>query len=309
LPHEPVLLEEVLKYLCLQPGMVVLDGTIGRGGHATEMLKQIGPHGRLIALDQDMNAIRECRARFGMDQRISLHHENFKNAENVLDQLNIPFLDAVILDIGFSSDQLEDANRGFSFERDGPLDMRMNSDSERCAKDLIRDLSQEELEKIFREYGEERWARRFAASICRERILNPIESTQDLIRVLTMALPQGLRPRKGRRPVHTRRHVGTRVFQALRIVVNDELNALEDGLTHIFNRVKSGGRLAVISFHSLEDRIVKNSFRNWARDKNAVLITKKPLTPTREEIERNSRARSAKLRVLEKSVVKRTDNR
>jgi len=281
--------------------MVVVDGTVGSGGHALEILKAIGSTGRLVALDRDPEAIERCRSLFQSYPQVSLHQANFRNAEKILDLLNIPSADAVILDVGFSSDQLEDENRGFSFDREGPLDMRMDPGDPVRARDLVNDLSQEDLEKIFREYGEERWSKRFARAIEYARTEHPIETTGDLVRVIQSALPRSLIGTKSKRMPMLRRHPATRIFQALRIAVNDELNALSEGLARIWPRVKVGGRVAVITFHSLEDRIVKNQFRAWAQTGEATLIFRKPLTAQPEEIESNTRARSAKLRAAEKT--------
>lgn len=300
LPHKPVLLIEVLEFLRLQAGMTVVDGTLGNGGHAIEILKRIGSQGRLIGMDQDPSAIGKCRERLLDFPQVVFRQENFENVERVLDRLNIPSVDAVILDVGFSSDQLEDGTRGFSFEREGPLDMRMNPFTTTRARDLVNKLSAQKLEKLFCDYGEERYARRFAQGVCRARELNPIQTTQDLVHALMETLPYGLRAPRGRRPARARRHPATRVFQALRIAVNDELRVLDRALPLFWQRLKPGGRMAVISFHSLEDRIVKNHFRQWYRDKKALRITKSPITPSRDEVRDNPRARSAKLRVVEK---------
>lgn len=301
MPHKPVLLQEVVQWLNLKPGMTVVDATVGAGGHTLALLKGIGPGGRLIGLDRDPTAVARCRDRFKDFQgRISLHTENFKNLGEVLDSLNIPAVDAVILDVGISSEQLEDPLRGFGFGQAGPLDMRMDPEGEVRARDLVNDLSEKELEGIFRNFGEERRSRPIARAICEAREKQPLETTDALARVIEQALPASYRGQGGQRPPWARRHPATRVFQALRIAVNDELGALREGLPRIWRRLGTGGRLAVISFHSLEDRIVKNQFRCWAQAGEGNRLTKKPLRPTREEILANPRARSAKARVVEK---------
>ena len=300
MPHKAVLVREVLELLNLKKGAVVLDGTLGRAGHTLEILKAIGPEGKLIALDQDPTSIERCRETLSKYPNVSLHHENFENAHQVLDSLNISSLNAVILDIGLSSDQLEDGERGFSFERKGPLDMRMNLSSEISAKDLIKGLSQKELATIFWEYGEERWSRRFAKAIVEQRVHAPIETTEQLVQVLERSLPFKKGVKKGSRPFFARRHPATRVFQALRIAVNQELRVLEKALENIWPKIEAGGRFAVISFHSLEDRIVKHQFRRWAKAEEAKVLTKKPVTATEKELEENPRARSAKLRGVER---------
>lgn len=288
--HKSVLLQEAIQYLHLQEGMTVVDGTLGSGGHSAEIVKRIGRQGKLIAIDQDPAAVERSRSVLKEFPQVFFYQENFRNLDNLLNNLNIHYVNAVILDVGFSSDQLEDAERGFSFEREGPLDMRMNPANRFTARDFIHDLSQEELEKVFRDFGEERWARRFAKAICRQREIKPIETTGDLVAAIRSANPFFDR----------KRHPATRVFQALRIAVNDELGALSEGLPSIWKRIQPGGRLVVITFHSLEDRIVKNQFREWGQAQEAVVLTKKPVVPSLFEIEDNPRARSAKLRAVEK---------
>ncbi|MDP3919537.1 MAG: 16S rRNA (cytosine(1402)-N(4))-methyltransferase RsmH [Candidatus Omnitrophota bacterium] len=302
--HKPVLIKETLDCLAIPRDAVAVDGTLGDGGHAEEMLKRLGPGGRLIAIDQDPQAILRCRERFKDYRNISFHHENFRNMPAVLDSLNIVAVDAVLLDIGFSSDQLEDASRGFSFARNGPLDMRMNPDLTLQAFDIVNGYRQQELEKVFYEFGEQRWSRRFARQIVEERHKKPILTTTELAEVLERSVPGRFSHPKSKRPSWSRHHPATRAFQALRIAVNDELGALEEGLDRMWPFLRSGGRLATITFHSLEDRIVKNRFRNWARSGEAILVHKKPVTPGRDETVDNPRARSAKLRVVE-----RTDER
>ncbi len=296
--HKPVLLEETIQHLNLKPGMIVVDGTLGSAGHSMEMLKRIGEQGKLIALDQDPEAIRRCAPLLEQDPRVSLHNQNFVNLDNVLDSLNISSVDAVLLDVGFSSDQLEDGDRGFSFDKEGPLDMRMDPEQTNRAWDIVNRWPENELERIFFEYGNERLGRKFARIICQERRSRVIETTSDLVRVLQKALPYEYK--KGSMPPALRRHPATRVFQALRIAVNNELGVLEEALPRIWKRVRTGGRFAVISFHSLEDRIVKRQFVSWRQGKEALAITKKPLTASREEEINNPRSRSAKLRVVER---------
>ena len=289
--HKPVLLQETLQWLNLKSGAIVLDGTLGSGGHALEILKVIGPRGRLIGIDQDPSALERTRQTLAAFQgQISLHCDNFRNVEHVLDRVNLPAVNAVILDVGLSSDQLEDESRGFSFSRSGPLDMRMNPENEQTARDLVNDLSKQQLEKIFREYGEEHRARRVVDWIDSERRKKPIETTVELVKIVEKAIPY-----------RGRLHPATKVFQALRIATNDELGALKEGLAAIWKRLSGGGRLAVISFHSLEDRIVKWQFREWQAAGTGTIVTKKPVIATREEICENPRSRSAKLRVMEKS--------
>ncbi|MFA7255374.1 MAG: 16S rRNA (cytosine(1402)-N(4))-methyltransferase RsmH [Candidatus Omnitrophota bacterium] len=298
--HNPVLLQEVLEYLALKPGAVVMDGTLGSGGHSEEFLKQIGPSGKLIGFDQDPEAIARCRALFQEDPRVKLVHENFRNLEKVFPGLGVEGFDAALLDIGTSSEQLADAKRGFSFQTEGELDMRMNPEVGRKASELLAEMSEVELADLFYHYGEERNSRRFARVIVERRREHPIQTIEDLNQTLELALPAGMRFKKGHRPSWARRHPATKVFQALRIGVNDELEALKEGMAAAFNHLMPGGRLGVISFHSIEDRIVKQQFRKWDDEECGNLIFRKPVVANRPEILNNPRARSAKLRVIEK---------
>ena len=218
----------------------------------------------------------------------------------MLRELDIIAVDAVLLDVGTSSEQLADEQRGFSFQLKGELDMRMNTEVGFKASELLAKMSEKELATLFYEFGEERNANRFARTIVEARRHHPIQTTEDLIGALDQALPEFLRSKKGNRPVWAKRHPATRVFQALRIAVNDELNALKEGLTAAWERLGTGGRFAVISFHSLEDRIVKQQFRKWHDEKCGKLIFRKPIVAKREEILNNPRSRSAKLRVVER---------
>lgn len=299
--HKPVLLREVIDNLNLKEGAVVLDGTLGSAGHAVEILKAIGESGKYIGLDQDHASITRCQEKLKDFGQAVLRQSNFEHFDKILSDLNIEELDAVILDIGLSSDQLEDGDRGFSFERSGPLDMRMDPSQEKVrAEDLINALSKKELADIFWKYGEERYSRQFAEAIFKKR---PLHTTEELVEAVESVLPAGLKKayqRGGKRPPWAKRHPATRIFQALRIAVNDELGVLERALPKMWQTLKAGGRFGVISFHSLEDRIVKNYFRELKQKKEAVLITKKPLSATDQELQDNPRARSAKLRVVEK---------
>ena len=290
--HEPVLLKEVLAFLNLKPSQRVVDATVGSAGHAREILKQIGPRGRLIAMDQDPEAIRRAKENLKAFPQVEFVEENFSHLNEAMLALNLPALDAVLLDVGISSEQLEEASRGFSFLKEGPLDMRMDPTKSVTASDLVNDLSQEELEDLFRTYGEERWSRRIAQVICRERERKRVETTQELVALIQKAVP--------RRFHFGRRHPAMRVFQALRIKVNEELEALESALPQALQVLDSGGRMVVISFHSLEDRIVKHTFRAWAEKDEVKVLTQKVVQPTEEETRRNPRSRSARLRAIEK---------
>ena len=290
--HEPVLLNEVLKVLEPQPGQVIIDATLGSGGHALEILKRIGSKGHLIAIDRDPDAIERAKPILRAFPQVDYVRQNFSELDKILECLNIKSVNAVILDVGLSTEQLEEAQRGFSFLKDGPLDMRMDPEGPVRAWDLVNGLAQRELETLFGTYGEERWAKRIAGAICRRRMEKPIDTTKELAQIVQIAVPSRFR--------FGPRHPATRVFQALRIWVNQELEALENVLVKVLPVLQPGGRLAVITFHSLEDRIVKRRFREWSQAGFVRILTRKPLRPADEEIHRNPRCRSAKLRAVEK---------
>jgi 16S rRNA (cytosine1402-N4)-methyltransferase len=277
-----------------------MDGTLGSGGHAEAFLREIGPSGRLIGFDQDPEAIARCRVLFQEDPRVVLVHENFRNLENVFSGLKVAAFDTVLLDIGSSSEQLADGKRGFSFQAEGELDMRMNPEVGLKASEMLAQMPEAGLADLFYHYGEERNSRRFARVIVERRCQQPIRTVEDLNQALEQALPAHMRFKKGQRPSWARRHPATKVFQALRIGVNDELEALKEGMAAAFGHLTKSGRLGVISFHSIEDRIVKRQFRAWDDEKRGNLIFRKPVVAKRSEILNNPRARSAKLRVIEK---------
>lgn len=299
---------EALEYLGCKPGGIYVDGTVGGGGHALEILKKSSPGGTLIGLDRDAEAIEAAKETLkGFKERTVLVKENFRNIPSVLAVLGIREVDGILLDLGVSSYQLERPERGFSFRMEARLDMRMDTWDETTAYGLVNGLEAKELEKIFREYGEERFSRGIARAIVEARKRGPVETTTELAGIILGAIP--------RRFHGGNIHPATRVFQALRIAVNDELGSLEDGLKGGMDSLKEGGRMAVISFHSLEDRIVKETFRDSSspcvcpprlprcacgRVATVRLLTKRPVTPSDEEIERNPRARSAKLRAVER---------
>jgi len=292
--HIPVLVREVIQFLKCRPGGIYLDCTLGEGGHTEEILKASEPNGRVIGLDRDRQSIEQTRRRlvvFG--DRVSLHHENFIRLDAVLEQEHIQTVDGILFDLGLSSAQLEDGQRGFSFLKDGPLDMRMDITKGPTASDWVNHLDEAKLTMVFREYGEERWAQRISRMIIQERAKTRITTTSQLAELILKVVP--------RRYHHQKIHPATRVFQALRIVVNDELSALRLGMEAAVGGLKPGGRLCVISFHSLEDRIVKHSFREWERQEQLKVITKRPVVPSVEERSLNPRCRSAKLRVAERN--------
>lgn len=286
--HTPVLLEEVLRQLQPRPGGLYVDGTVGGGGHTEEILRASAPDGRVIGLDWDDEAIAAGRARLGeFGSRVQLVAANFNRLSEVLAELRVTGLDGVLLDLGVSSRQLDEPTRGFSFLRDGPLDMRMSRTTSLSARDVLATAREEELARIFFEYGEERRSRAIARRIVQERERQPLETTAQLAWLVERVLG----PKRGKV------HPATRTFQALRIHVNRELDSLREGLVAGVEALKPGGRLVVISFHSLEDRIVKWYFRETP---GLRVLTKKPVMAGEEECRTNPRARSAKLRAAEK---------
>ncbi|MCJ7499318.1 16S rRNA (cytosine(1402)-N(4))-methyltransferase RsmH [bacterium] len=304
--HVPVLLEEVLEGLAIRQGGVYLDGTIGWGGHTSRIL-QMYEDTRVIGLDHDaaaLEAVSRKLANFG--DRVLLFHSDFRQLDKVLDEAGVGLVDGALMDLGVSSMQLEDADRGFSFAQDGPLDMRMNPDSGVAASEIVNTWAQTDLANLFFKYGEEKRSRAIAAAIVRTRETSPIESTLQLADLISSV------PGMGRvRNIHP----ATRTFQALRIEVNDELDAVRQVIPTGVERLTPGGRLVIISFHSLEDRIVKRSFRELespcrcpkefpecrcGKVSAGRVVTRRPLVPTEAEIKTNPRSRSAKLRVFEK---------
>jgi 16S rRNA (cytosine1402-N4)-methyltransferase len=311
--HRPALLEECLTALELQPGAIVVDGTVGGGGHAAAILDRTAPDGRLIGFDLDAEAIRESQRRLdSFGDRVTLVHESFRNLDAVLERLEIPQVDAVLLDLGVSSHQLDSPERGFRFASetadDTPLDMRMNQDADTTAADLLRRARPEQLEKWFSDYADLPKAKKLARVIVEARQNTPLRTAADLRKLIADA-------RVGR----GRRHdPSTLVFQALRMAVNDEADALSEGLEAAIDSLRVGGRLAVLAYHSGEDRVVKNRFRDVARGctcpprtpvcicggkKRLRVITKRPLTASESELRENTRARSARLRVAERIAV------
>ncbi len=287
---------------------IYLDGTLGDGGHAEQILSALGPRGLLVAFEQDKDSISFAEKRLQpFKSQTKIFHDNFKNARKVLAEEKIGLLDGILLDLGVSSRQLENPERGFSFASDAFLDMRMDQRTKTTAFDLLNNSSENELATIFKEFGEERWAKRIARAIVRKRETTPIRTTGELSKLILSVVPA-----KSRK---YRIHPATRVFQALRIAVNKELKALSTVLDDGVECLKPSGRFCVISFHSLEDRLVKTRFRQFQKGcicpidipqcvcgRKSVLkvITKKPIVPTEDEVKKNPRARSAKLRVAEK---------
>ena len=305
--HIPVLLKESIEGLKIDPAGIYVDGTLGRGGHSEEILKRLTT-GRLIAIDRDETAINEAGERLSpYKDKLTIVKANFRDLGSVLDSLEVEGADGMLFDLGVSSPQLDDAERGFSYTQDAPLDMRMDRSETLTAYDIVNGRSYEELKRILYDYGEERYAPRIAAEILRRREEKPINTTLELAEIIKSAMPG--------KALREKQHPAKRSFQAIRIAVNDELSAIEEMIGTAADRLKTGGRLAVISFHSLEDRIVKNAMA--ARERGCTCpkdfpvcvcgfkqtlrpVTKKPITASEEELLINPRARSAKLRISER---------
>lgn len=280
--HQPVLPAEVLTWLDPQPGQTIVDLTVGGGGHGRLIAERLGPAGRLIGLDQDPAMLELARPRL-VGCSVILRRTRFDNVRGVLDELGIHAVDGALADLGFSSDQMDDPQRGFSFQAEGPLDMRLDPDNPTTAADLLADLSERELADVIWKYGEERFSRRIARQIVATRKAEPLQTTTQLAELVRRCVP------RGRQKIDP----ATRTFQALRIAVNDELGALERLLSALPRCLRPGGRAVVISFHSLEDRLVKQAFRDKAHWQ---ALTKKPVTAGEAEARMNPRSRSAKLR-------------
>lgn len=291
--HIPVMLNEVIEYLQPKPGHIIVDGTLGLGGHAEVIADIIGPQGQLIGIDRDAQALEQARENLKKYRdRCHFVHRDYRYMDKILETLNIQKVDGVLLDLGLSSFQLDNPERGFSFRNDGPLDMRMDQDSPLSAFDLVNSLSEKEISSILKEFGQERWHQRIARYVVHQRSQKPIETTKELSDIVLRAMPHG----KKREKIHP----ATRTFQAVRIAVNRELEGLEEALDKCTDVLKIGARIAVIAFHSLEDRIVKQKFRSLAKCGNLNLVVKKPLRPGEGEAGVNPRARSARLRIAER---------
>jgi 16S rRNA (cytosine1402-N4)-methyltransferase len=291
--HVPVLAKEAIDYLAPQKGMIILDCTVGMGGHAAEILSKVGETGYLIGIDRDVEILKEAKVRLGkVSDRFRLFHSNYKDLDSVLNTAGISEIDGAIFDLGASSFQMDSADRGFSIKSDGPLDMRMDKSETLKAADIVNRYSKPELIDIFKKYGDEHFAGRIAEIIVTERRREAIRTTGRLADIIQRVLPYKFRFR--------RIHPATKVFMALRIAVNKEIESLEMGLSKIAAFLRKDSRLCVIAFHSVEDRVVKNKFKEMARTGTIRIITKKPIQPGQGEMEGNPRSRSAKLRVAEK---------
>jgi len=302
--HVPVMLKEVLNYLNPRIGQHFIDCTLGGGGYTLAIAEKVGKQGRVLAIDLDELALENIKEKIKKhkNKNIILVHENFKNLSKIVNKIfkkvRSNKLDGIVFDLGLSSAQLQDRHRGFSFKLDAPLDMRFahkhenNEKEQKNTKYIINSYQQEELEKILREYGEERFAGRIARGIVEQRKLRPIKTTGQLVEIVKNVVPK--------KYLYSRIHPATRTFQALRIATNGELENLKEALPQAVNSLKSGGRIVVVSYHSLEDRIVKHFFKKEAKEGKIKILTKKIVRPSEEEIEDNPRSRSAKMRVSEK---------
>lgn len=306
--HVSVLLNECIDGLEIKPDGIYVDGTMGGGGHSVAICSKLSQNGLLIGIDQDINAIKASEKRLKAKyQNVIVVHDNFSNIKSILENLNINSINGILMDLGVSSHQLDEPDRGFSYMHNADLDMRMNQNAPFTAKEVVNNYSESDLERIIKNYGEERWARRIAHFIVEERKKAPISTTYELVDIIKKAIPAGAR-KDGPHPAK-------RTFQAIRIEVNGELEILRQAILDIVDVLESKGRLCIITFHSLEDRIVKQTFKELenpctcppefpvcicGKKRKAKVITKKPILPTNEELEANPRARSAKLRILEK---------
>lgn len=305
--HKSVLLEETIEGLNVRKGKIYLDGTLGGAGHSYEILKKLDGTGLLIGIDQDEEALKAAREKLSDFKNVEFFNLNYIDFEKALDELGIDKIDGVLLDIGVSSYQFDNPERGFSYRFDAPLDMRMDKTLKISAKEIVNTYSEGEITQIIKDFGEEKWASRISKFIVEERKNKSINTTFDLVEIIKNAIPASAR-RNGPHPAK-------RTFQALRIEVNKELDVLKNSIDKFVNRLNPGGRIAIITFHSLEDRIVKNSFKYLEKDcicpptspictcdkkREIKIITRKPITASEDELKENNRSHSAKLRIAEK---------
>lgn len=309
--HRPVLLEETIESLKIRPDGIYVDGTLGGAGHASQVCKRLSEKGRFVGIDQDDCALQAAGERlkeFGKNVRIDCVKSNYCQMKSVLENLGIDKVDGILLDIGVSSYQLDNAERGFTYREDAPLDMRMDQSSSFSAKDVVNQYDEMQLYRVIRDYGEEKFAKNIAKHIVAARQEKEIETTGELIEIIKDSIPAKVRATGG--------HPAKRTFQAIRIEVNRELEVLQDSIDEMIDLLNDGGRLCIITFHSLEDRIVKNKFREnedpcicpknfpvcvCGRKSKGKVITRKPIVPSEQEVEENKRSKSSKLRVFEKS--------
>lgn len=308
--HKSIMLAETIESLCIKPDGIYVDGTLGGGGHSLEIVKRLTDGGRLIGIDQDGDAIEAAGKRLApYEDRVTIVRSNYANMKKVLQELSVEKVNGILLDLGVSSYQLDNGERGFTYREDVPLDMRMDMRQERTARDIVNTYSETELYHIIRDYGEDKFAKNIAKHIVQARQQAPVETTGQLTEIIKAAIPKKVRAVGG--------HPAKKTFQAIRIELNHELDVLKGHLEEMVDLLDDGGRLCVITFHSLEDRIVKNIFRtcenpcicppgfpvcNCGRVSKGRVITRKPIIPGEEELKENSRAKSAKLRVFERIV-------
>lgn len=306
--HESVLLSEVVQGLQIKENGIYVDGTLGGGGHAYEVCKALGANGRFVGIDQDEDAIEAATRRLAVyGDKVTIRRSNYCQMAQVLTELNIHKVSGITLDLGVSSYQLDNPDRGFSYRFDTPLDMRMDKRQELSAKEVVNEYTEKELFQVIRRYGEDNFARNIAKHICKERQNKIIETTGELAGIISQAIPMKIQKKGG--------HPAKRTFQAIRIEVNNELGVLEQGLTDMIDLLDDGGRICIITFHSLEDRIVKNIFKDaqnpctcppdfpvcvCGKKSKGRVVTRKPVLPSAEEMERNPRSKSAKLRIFER---------
>lgn len=306
--HRSVLLEETIEGLQIRKDGIYVDGTLGGGGHTLEICKRLGEKGSIVGIDQDQAAVRAASIRLkDFGEKVTIVWSNYCDMKSVLQQLQIDKVDGIILDLGVSSYQLDTAERGFSYREDAPLDMRMDTRQEKTARDIVNGYSETELFRVIRDYGEEKFARNIAKNIVERREKAPICTTGELTDIIRSSIPMKFQKKVG--------HPAKRTFQAIRIELNKELEVLRESLDDMIELLNPGGRLCIITFHSLEDRIVKNAFRKnedpcicppdfpvcvCGRTSRGKVITRKPILPSSEEMEENSRSKSAKLRIFQK---------
>ena len=305
--HKSVLLNETIDGLNIKPDGIYVDGTLGGGGHAYEICKRLGPKGSIVGIDQDAAAIEAASARLkDFGEKVTIVRSNYCDMKSKLHELGIDKVDGIVLDLGVSSYQLDTAERGFSYREDAPLDMRMDTRQKMTARDIVNDYTEADLYRVIRDYGEDKFAKNIAKHIVQARAVKPVETTAELSEIIRASIPMKFQKKSG--------HPAKRTFQAIRIELNRELDVLRDSLDDMIDLLNPGGRLCIITFHSLEDRIVKSAFRKnenpctcppdfpvcvCGKKSKGSIITKKPILPSEEELEYNSRSKSAKLRIFE----------
>ena len=306
--HKSVLLNETIDGLNIKPDGIYVDGTLGGGGHAYEVCRRLGEKGSIIGIDQDAAAIEAASARLkDFGEKVTIVRSNYCDMKSKLHELGIDKVDGIVLDLGVSSYQLDTAERGFSYREDAPLDMRMDTRQKMTARDIVNDYTEADLYRVIRDYGEDKFAKNIAKHIVQARAVKPVETTAELSEIIRASIPMKFQKKSG--------HPAKRTFQAIRIELNRELDVLRDSLDDMIDLLNPGGRLCIITFHSLEDRIVKSAFRKnenpctcppdfpvcvCGKKSKGSIITKKPILPSEEELEENHRSRSAKLRILER---------